>query len=71
MDFTFENTPLTWSKLVADRPADWSEDDLRRALAYLESTRSNGGVRNSERAMAKLERRLERLNEALATRHTA
>lgn len=49
---------LTLAKSIADNPAAHSLDQLRDAYSYLAPLRSNGGVRNSERASAKLERRL-------------
>lgn len=49
---------LTLAKTMADNPAAYSLSQLRDAYTYLVALRSNGGVRNSERASEKLERRL-------------
>ncbi|MGA8611157.1 MAG: hypothetical protein WB760_05480, partial [Xanthobacteraceae bacterium] len=57
---------LTLAKTIADDPDSHSIDQMRGALEYLERTRSNGGVRNSDRAIVQLERRLARLTDAIA-----
>lgn len=63
---TFFSKPvgqLTISKEIADNPAAYAPDQIAKAFAYLSKTRANGGVRNSERASKKLERRLFALND--------
>lgn len=59
---------LTAAKLIAERPAAHSVADLGAALERLISTRSNGGVRNSERAQLRLERRIDALRAELLAR---
>ena len=49
---------LTLAKTMADNPAAYSLSQLRDVYTYLVALRSNGGVRNSECASEKLERRL-------------
>lgn len=59
---------LTLAKAAADNPATYAIDVLQDAKGYLERLRSNGGVRNSERAQARLERRIAALSTEIATR---
>lgn len=56
---------LTDAKLIADRPKCFPLEQLREARDRLARTRRNGGVRNSERAGEKLERRIKRLDDAI------
>lgn len=59
---------LTRAKAAADNPDPYSLDELCDALAYLEKTRINGGVRNSERAQRRLEQRISSLTYAIERR---
>ena len=59
---------LTLAKTIADNPDAHSMDQIRDAWLYLSKTRSNGGMRSSDRASTKLERRLARLLSALDAR---
>lgn len=55
--------PLTLAKTIADAPSAYDPQQIASAFAYLVKTRANGGVRNSERAINKLERRLRALGD--------
>ena len=59
---------LTLAKTIADAPDRHSIDQMRGAREYLQQTSRNGGVRNSERAMARLDKRLDRLTAAIERR---
>jgi hypothetical protein len=59
---------LTLAKTIADNPDAHSVDQLRGAWGRLQRTSINGGVRNSERATARLQRRLDRLTAAIHRR---
>jgi hypothetical protein len=50
---------LTLAKTIADKPSAYSLGQMREAYAYLDKTRLNGGVRSSERAWNRLEKRLD------------
>ena len=56
---------LTSAKNVADQPWQHGLEALKAARVRLCATRANGGVRNSERAQARLEKRLDRLDKAI------
>jgi len=56
---------LTRAKEIANRPAEHSDADCREALARLIGTRTNGGVRNSERAQERLENRIQKITDHL------
>lgn len=57
---------LSEAAAIADRPHGHDLDTIKRAHARLAVTARNGGVRNSERAQARLARRLDALNTMLA-----
>ena len=57
---------LSEAKTIADAPAGRNAVLLSMAYKRLASTRTNGGVRQSERAMQRLDRRLENLRNAYA-----
>ena len=57
---------LTRAKEIADAPGSFPVALLREAHARLARTLGNGGVRNSERASARLERRLAALSGAIS-----
>lgn len=59
---------LTFAKSVADNPASHPVDVLIDARTYLEKLRTNGGVRNSERASGRLETRLRSITNELKAR---
>lgn len=56
---------LTEAKTIADAPVGRDAVILNMAYKRLEETLTNGGVRNSNRAINRLERRLENLRGAL------
>lgn len=53
------------AEAVADDPTNYTGSELSTALRRLRGTRSNGGVRNSERASVRLERRIAALQDEL------
>jgi ubiquinone biosynthesis protein UbiJ len=57
---------ITEAKAVADNPSGFTPEEWKAAHERLEKTKSNGGVRNSERATARLERRLGYLGDYIA-----
>jgi len=63
------NSSLALAKEIANNPRAYSLDQLRDAFDRLAKTRTNGGVRNSERASARLERRLAMIGAEMTTRY--
>jgi hypothetical protein len=59
---------LTFAKTIADNPSAFINDQLRVAHEYLSALSTNGGVRNSERAKAKLKKRLAAIEDMLSAR---
>lgn len=56
---------LTEAKQIGDDPGDNDYSALSAAYDRLLRTGANGGVRNSERALARLQRRLGNLRRAM------